>query len=144
MMWTGEIIYEKVYVSPRLPPKISFIDYWFERKWGSEVDGGGKRFLTHPTKDQKSKCKISWDLFLVEQPSGSNAQEIDIRFLLCCESTNCGEHGDLLTVVCQVSVERLDQDKGRRRKRRRRSMSKNGATRWKWTIHRFVHTARGK
>ena len=29
-----------------------------------------------------------------------------------------------------------------RRKRWRRS-DKNGETRWKWTIHRFVHTARG-
>ena len=29
-METGEIIYEKVYASPRLPPKISFIDNWMK------------------------------------------------------------------------------------------------------------------
>ena len=28
VMESGEIIYEKVYVSPRLPPKISYKDHW--------------------------------------------------------------------------------------------------------------------
>ena len=40
MMETGEIIYEKVYASPR-PPKISFKDNWM-KELGSEVAGGGK------------------------------------------------------------------------------------------------------
>ena len=40
-METGEIIYEKVYASPRLPPKISFKDNWM-KELGSEVAGGGK------------------------------------------------------------------------------------------------------
>ena len=36
MMETGEIIYEKVFASPRPPPKISFKDNWM-KKLGSEV-----------------------------------------------------------------------------------------------------------
>ena len=54
MMESGEIIYQKVFVSPRPHPKISFTDNWM-KKFGSEVAGGGKD-STNPTKDQKSKC----------------------------------------------------------------------------------------
>ena len=52
------------------------------------------------------------------------------------------EQGDLLTVVCQCLLNLLTKRR-RTRKRRRRSCG-NGETRWKWTIHLFVHTARGK
>ena len=41
MMETGEVIYEKVYVSPRPPPKISFKDNWM-KELGSEVAGDGE------------------------------------------------------------------------------------------------------
>ena len=41
MMGTGEIIYEKVYASPRPPPRISFKDNWM-KELGPEVAGGGK------------------------------------------------------------------------------------------------------
>ena len=41
MMETREIIYEKVYASPRLPPKISFKDNW-RKELGSEVAGGSE------------------------------------------------------------------------------------------------------
>ena len=41
IMGTGEIIYEKVYASPRPPQKISFKDNWM-KELGSEVAGGGK------------------------------------------------------------------------------------------------------
>ena len=41
MMETGEIIYEKVYASPRPLPKSSFKDNWM-KELGSEVAGGGK------------------------------------------------------------------------------------------------------
>ena len=41
MMGSGEIIYEKVYASPRLPPKISFKDNW-RKELGSEVAGGSE------------------------------------------------------------------------------------------------------
>ena len=41
-MWgSGEILYEKVFASPRPPPKISFQDNWM-KELGSEVAGGGK------------------------------------------------------------------------------------------------------
>ena len=42
MMETGEIIYEKVFASPRPPPKTSFKRQVDEKKLGSEVAGGGK------------------------------------------------------------------------------------------------------
>ena len=41
MMEPGEIIYEKVYLSHRPPPKISFKDNWM-KELGSEVAGGEK------------------------------------------------------------------------------------------------------
>ena len=41
MMETGEIIFEKVYVSPRPPPKISLKHDW-KRELGSEVAGSSK------------------------------------------------------------------------------------------------------
>ena len=41
MMETGEIIHEKVYASPRPPPKISFTDHWM-KELGSEVAGGSE------------------------------------------------------------------------------------------------------
>ena len=55
MMETGEIIYEKVYASPRPLPKISFKDNWM-KELGSEVAGHGERLPRNPTKDQKSNC----------------------------------------------------------------------------------------
>ena len=42
-METGEIIYEKIYASPRPPPKIPFKDTWM-KELGSEVAGGGEDF----------------------------------------------------------------------------------------------------
>ena len=41
VMESGEIIYEKVFVSPRTPPKISFKDNWM-KGLDSEVDGSCK------------------------------------------------------------------------------------------------------
>ena len=41
MMGSWEVIYEKVYASPRPPPKISFKDNWM-KELGSEVAGGWK------------------------------------------------------------------------------------------------------
>ena len=41
MMETGEIIYERVYASPRPPPKISFKDNWM-KELSSEVAGGSE------------------------------------------------------------------------------------------------------
>ena len=41
MLGSGEIIQEKIYASPRPPPKISFKDNWM-KELGSEIAGGGK------------------------------------------------------------------------------------------------------
>ena len=75
MKKTGEVIYEKVFASPRLPPKISFKDNWMQ-ELGSEVAGGSEDSKqTQP----KTKHPIvgTGRLVLSEQPSGSSAQEID-------------------------------------------------------------------
>ena len=50
--------------------------------------------------------------------------------------------GRLVKSCVPVSVERSDEDKDADENVGRRSC-KNGETRWKWTIHRFVHKARG-
>ena len=86
MMGTGEIICEKVYVSPLPPPKISFKDNWM-KELGSEVAGGGKDSeQTQP--ETKNPIVRAGRHVLAEQPSGSSAQEIEKRVLLGCESTN--------------------------------------------------------
>ena len=56
MMETGEIIYEKVYASPRPPPKISFKDNWM-KELGSEVAGGSEDSQQTQPKNQKPNCK---------------------------------------------------------------------------------------
>ena len=48
MMETGEIIHEKVYASPRPPPKISLKGNWM-KELDSEVAGGGEDDPTNPT-----------------------------------------------------------------------------------------------
>ena len=122
MMGTGEITYEKVYASPRPPPKISFQGYWM-KALGSEVAGGGKDSQqTQP----ETKNPITGRPVLAEQPSGSSAQEIENVSYLAAKAP-MKEQGDLFASCVPVSVERLDQDKRRRRKRRRRSC-KNGET----------------
>ena len=66
-METGEIIHEKVYESPRPPPRISFEDNW--RKELGSIVRTGRPVTTEP-------------------PSRSIVHEIDTRFLLDCESIN--------------------------------------------------------
>ena len=95
-METGEIIYEKVYESPRPPPKISFKDNWM-KDLGSEVTGQAES--SQPTQPKTpNPIHRTGRLVTTEPPSRSSAQEIDTRFLLGCESTN-------------LSVERSDKDK---------------------------------
>ena len=137
MMGTGEIIYEKVYASPRPPPKISDNRM---KELGSEVAGGGKDSQQTQPKTKNPTVRTGRPV-LAEQPSGSSAQEIDKRVLLGCESTN-ERTGRLVFQLCASVCWTFRSRRRRRRKRRRRS-SKNGETRWKWTIHRFVHTTPG-
>ena len=76
-----------------------------------------------------------------EQPSGSLTQEIEKGVLFGCESTNVSTGRPVKSCV-PVSVERVDKDKDADEKRRRRS-NQHVETCEEWTIHRFVHTARG-
>ena len=55
-MEPGEIIYEKVYASPRPPPKISFKENWM-KELDSEVAGGSEDTPTNPTKIQNPIIK---------------------------------------------------------------------------------------
>ena len=54
-METGEIIHEKVYESPRPPPKISLRHDWM-KELGSEVAGGSEKTPNKP--NQKSKTQL--------------------------------------------------------------------------------------
>ena len=107
-METGEIIYEKVFASPRPPPEISFKDNWV-KELGSEVAG-------HDESSQQTQPKTpnpivrTGRLVATEPPSGSSAQEIDKRVLFDCESTSV-RTGRPVDSCVPVSVERLDQDK---------------------------------
>ena len=86
MMETGEIIYEKVYASPRPPPKITIQDNWM-KNWGSEVAGG--REDSQQTQPKSKTQLLSTERPVKsEQPSGSLAQEIEKGVLFGCESTN--------------------------------------------------------
>ena len=85
MMGTGEIIYEKVYASPRPPPKISFKDNWM-KELDSEVAGSskGSQQVQLKPKNQLSRTERP----VSEQPSGSFTQEIGKDVLCGRESTN--------------------------------------------------------
>ena len=75
MMGTGEIRHEKVYASPRPPPKISFKDNWM-KELGSEVAGGGKDSQQTQPKT-KNPIVRTGRLVLSEQQSVSSVQEIE-------------------------------------------------------------------
>ena len=122
MMGTGEITFEKVYASPRPPPKISFQGYWM-KELGSEVVGGGKDSQQTQPKTKNPIGRTGRPV-LAEQPSGSSAHEIENVSYLGAKAP-MKEQGDLFSSCVPVSVERPDQDKRRRRKRGRRSC-KNG------------------
>ena len=94
-METGEVKDEKVFASPRPPPKISFTNNWMQ-ELGSEV----ARQAESSQKNQPNPNPIhrTGRPVETEQTSRSSAHEIDTRFSRGCESTN-------------LSVERLDKDK---------------------------------
>ena len=114
-METEEIIYEKVYESPRPPPKISLKNDWM-KELRPEVARQAE--YTQPTQPNPNPIHRTGRLVVTEQTSRSSAQEIDTRFSVDCENTS-------------LFVERLEKDKDNRRRRRCRS-SQNGAIRW-WT-----------
>ena len=102
MMETGEIIYEKLYASPRLPPKISCKDSWM-KELGSEFAGGSEDSQqTQPI--SKTQLSSTGRLVKSEQPSGSLTQEIGKDVLSGCESTNVSTGRPVKSCV-PVSVE---------------------------------------
>ena len=140
-METGEIIFEKVYASPRPPPKISFQENWMQ-ELGSEVAGLGENFQQTQTQPKTTNPIVRTGRPVsTEQPSSSSAQEIDKRLLLGCENT-IERTWRPVKKLCG-SVRWTFRWRQRRRRKRRRRSGLNGATRWKWTIYRFVHTTWG-
>ena len=69
VMESGEIFYEKVYASPRPPPKISFENYWMQ-EFDSEVAGHGENSQQTQTQPK------------TKNPIVRTAQEIDKTFLI--------------------------------------------------------------
>ena len=113
MMESGEILFEKVYASTRLPPKISFKDNWM-KELDSEVAGGN---ADSQQIQQKSKTQISRTGRLVsEPPPGLLTQEIEKDVLFGCERSNSRTerlvNAPSFSQSCvPVSVERVDKDK---------------------------------
>ena len=108
IMMAGEIMHEKVYASPRAPPKISFEDNWMEELDSEVARSGEDSQQIQP----KSKTQLSRTvrLFNSEQPSGSITQGIDRGVLFGFESTNV-RTVRLVNSCVPVSVERVDKDK---------------------------------
>ena len=108
VMESWEIIYEKVCVSPRPPPTISFKDNWM-KELDSKVAWGGK----DPQQTQpKTKDPIvrTGRPVLSEQQSGSSVQEIENVSCLAAKAPTWAR-GDLFSICVPVSVDRSDQDK---------------------------------
>ena len=70
-MESGEIMYEKVYVSPRPPPKISYKDNWM-KELDAEVVGGGKD-------SQQTQPKPKTQLLRTERPVGGQESTKEIE-----------------------------------------------------------------
>ena len=114
-MESGEVIYEKVYASPRLPPKISFKVNWM-KELDSEVAGGSE---DSQQIQPKSKTQLSrMERPVSEQPPGLLTQEIEKDVLFGCESTNSrtvrtvNASSSFSWSCVPVSVERVDKDTG--------------------------------
>ena len=78
-METEEIMYEKVYESPRPPPKISFRNDWM-KELGSEVVRQAED--NQPIQPNPSPIYRTWRPVVTKQTSRSSAQEIDTCFSL--------------------------------------------------------------
>ena len=97
-------MYDKVYASPRPPPKISLRNDWM-KELGSEVAGGSED--SQQTTQPKTKNSIVRTVRPVksEQPSGSLTQEIDKGVVLGCESTNASMWRPLLNVYIKTKTQ---------------------------------------
>ena len=75
MMKSGEVIYEKVFASPRPPSKISFKDNWM-KELDSEVAGSSKDTQRIQPKIKNPIVRTGRPV-LSERQSGSSVQEIE-------------------------------------------------------------------
>ena len=121
-METREFINEKVYESPRPPPKISLRNDWMN-ELGSEVARQSEGCQS--TQPNPNPIHRTGRLVVTEQTSPSSAHEIDTRFSLDCENTH-------------LFVERSEKDKDTD-KDVDADRDRTGATPW-WTL---VTPARG-
>ena len=76
VMESGEIIYQKVFVSPRPPPKISYTDNWM-KELNSEVAGSSKDTQRI---QPKPKTHLSRTVRLVGGQESTKLEELDIYF----------------------------------------------------------------
>ena len=95
MMETGEIMYEKVYASPRPPPKSSFEDNWMT-ELGSEVPGDGEN-------SQQTLPKTKNPIVRTGRPVSAEQRvfrkSINVSYLAA--KAPMKEQVDLFPVVCQ-------------------------------------------
>ena len=113
VMESGEIIYEKVYMSPRPPPQISLKHHWMN-ELGSEVarqpEGEVARQAkgSQPTQPNPNPNHDRTERPVVCSENTSLSQEIDTRFSRDCKNTNLnvGANHDRAerAVVCSRSV----------------------------------------
>ena len=108
VMETGEIIHEKVYASPRPPPKIFLKDNWM-KELDSEVAGSsGDSQQIQPRNNNpiiKNGETCEWATMLVRLP-----KKLEKDVLFGCERTNV-RTGRPVDSCVLVSVERVDKDK---------------------------------
>ena len=121
-METGEIIYEKVYESPRRPPKISLRNDWM-KELGPEVARQAED--SQPTQPNPNPIHRTGRPVVTKQTSRSSAQEIDPRFSRDCKNTN-------------LFVERSEKDKDTD-KDVAADRDRTGRPVCDWTTNRFVH-----
>ena len=106
-METGEIIYEKVYKSPRQPPKISLKHDWM-KEFVSEVARHAEGSQSTQPNPNPIHDRTGRPVVCSENTSRSSAQEIDTRFSRDCKNTNLDEDAEQdrkgRPVVCSQSV----------------------------------------
>ena len=102
-METGEVIYEKVYMSPRPPPKISLKHQW-KREFGSEQaqrsEAGqpsrsfqSNQPIQNPSRERTVRPVIRDDLSTVQdERKTSRSQDIDVNSFH--EETSFRENGE--------------------------------------------------
>ena len=95
-METGEVTHEKVYESPRLPPKISLRHDWKNELCSEVALQAEVNQPTQPNPNPNHDRTVR--PIVTEQTSRSSAQEIDTRSSRDCKNTN-------------LFVERLEKDK---------------------------------